>query len=141
MRAVTVPFEILWADVDPLGYIYYPTIFRFVTQAESALFQQLGYPDARLLAEGYGKPRVHVEVHYHRPLQLHDTGSCSLWVSDIGHSTLRLEFELIRHGEERPAVTGYLICVFIDLATRRPVPIPPDLRTVLVEHELAALAG
>ncbi|MCX7622612.1 MAG: thioesterase family protein [Thermomicrobium sp.] len=139
MRSITVPFEILWADVDPLGYVYYPAIFRFVTQAESTLFRSLGYPDARLLAEGIGKPRIHVDARYHRPLFLHDTGRCTLVVTDVRHSMLRLEFELRRDGETTPAVTGHLVCVFVDVRSRRPVPIPHELRAALAP-ERAVLA-
>ena len=128
MRSITVPFEVLWADVDPLGFIYYPAIFRFVTQAESTLFRLLGFPDARLLDEGYGKPRVHLEVHYHRPLMLHDTGTCTLSVRAVRHSTLHMEFVLQRNGDSEPAVTGQLVCAFISLATRRPTAIPRALR-------------
>ncbi len=132
MRSVEIPFEVLWADVDPLGYVYYPAIFRWVTQAESTLFGTLGYPDARLLEEGYGKPRVHLEVRYHRPLTLHDTGSCVLTVHAVGRSTVRFRFALQRTGDAEPAVTGTLLCAFVDLATRRPVGLPPALRAALV---------
>jgi len=131
MRSIAIPFEVLWADVDPLGFIYYPAIFRFVTQAESTLFRLLGYPDARLLEEGYAKPRVRLDVQYHRPLSLHDTGTCTLWVSEIRRTTLQLHFALQRNGDDAPAVTGHLVCIFIDLATRRPVPVPLRLREAL----------
>ncbi len=131
MRSITIPFEVLWADVDPLGFIYYPAIFRFVTQAESTLFRLLGFPDARLLDEGYGKPRVHLEVHYHRPLVLHDTGTCTLRITDVRHTAIRMDFALQRNGDDGPAVTGHLMCAFIELATRRLVPIPPGLRAAL----------
>jgi hypothetical protein len=54
MRSITIPFEVLWTDVDPLGYAYYPAIFRYVTQAEATLFCLLGFPDADSLAHGFG---------------------------------------------------------------------------------------
>ncbi len=132
MRSTTIPFEVLWADVDPLGYVYYPAVFRWVTQAESTLFRDLGYPDARLLEEGYGKPRVHLEVRFHRPLVLHDTGTCILAVHAVGRTTVRFQFALQRTGDAEPAVTGTLLCAFVELATRRPVALPPALRAVLV---------
>jgi|GEM_PF-538010 len=134
MRSITIPFEILWADVDPLGYVYYPAIFRYVTEAESALFRTLGLADADLLALGYGKPRIHIEVHYHCPLVLHDTGSCTLTVQGVQHSRLHLAFSLRRHGDDKPAVTGSVLCAFIDLVTRRPVPIPRRIRDALTHH-------
>ncbi len=134
MRSITIPFEILWADVDPLGYVYYPAIFRYVTQAESALFRTLGLADADLLALGYGKPRIRIEVHYHRPLLLHDTGTCTLTVQGVQLASLHLAFSLQRHVDDKPAVTGSVLCAFIDLVTRRAVPIPRKIRDALTHH-------
>jgi len=69
-----------------------------------------------------------VEADYRKPLWVHDRGVCRLWVSRIGRSSLRLDFALVKDGEEEPAVTGHLVQVFVDARTMRPVPVPEELR-------------
>lgn len=135
VRRVEVPFEVYWGDADPAELIFYPNVFRYVMQAESALFRQLGYTGMAMRELGVANPRVHVEADYHRPLWVHDRGLCRLWVSQIGRSSVRLDFALIKEGEEEPAVTGHLVEVFVDLKTMRPVPVPEEIRRALAGEE------
>lgn len=72
-------------------------------------------------------------MQYHRPLLLHDTGTCTLAVQDVQRSSLHFAFTLQRHGDDRPGVTGSMLCVFIDGATRRPVPLPRTIREALAD--------
>lgn len=128
MRQVEVPFVVYWGDADPAELIFYPNVFRYVMQAEYALFRGLGYTLRTMRELGIVNPRVHVEADYRKPLWVHDRGVCRLWVSRIGRSSLRLDFALVKDGEEEPAVTGHLVQVFVDARTMRPVPVPEELR-------------
>jgi acyl-CoA thioester hydrolase len=44
---------------------------------------------------------------------------------------VRYELAVFRAGDEEPAATGWFVHVFVDRATRRPVPFPPRLRAAL----------
>lgn len=140
MRQVEIPFEVYWGDADPAELIFYPNVFRYVMQAESALFRSLGYSAMSIRELGVTNPRVHVEADYHRPLWVHDRGICRLWVSRIGRSSLRLDFALIKEGEQEPAVTGHLVEVFVDRRSMRPVPIPEEIRRGLETSEVPRAA-
>jgi YbgC/YbaW family acyl-CoA thioester hydrolase len=141
VRRVAVPFIVYWGDADPGELIFYPNVFRYVMQAEHALFWGLGYTLQKMQEWGVVNPRVHVEADYHRPLWVHDRGVCRLWVSKLGRSSLRLDFALVKDGEDEPAVTGHLVQVFVDARTMRPVPIPEELREALAAEEPAGEAA
>ncbi len=128
MRQVEVPFVVYWGDADPAALVFYPNVFRYVMQAEYALYRELGYTLQTMRELGVVNPRVHVEADYRKPLWVHDRGICRLWVSKIGRSSLRLDFALVKDGEEEPAVIGHLVQVFVDARTMRPVPVPDELR-------------
>ena len=49
----------------------------------------------------------------------------------LGGSSVRYEVGLFAHGEEMSAAAGHFIHVYVDRATRRPVPVPEPLRNVL----------
>ncbi len=128
VREAVVPFEVLWGDADPSGLIYYPSVFRYVAQAESALYRQIGYTVRAMIAEGFANPRAHVEVDFRKPLWVHDTGTCRVWVGRVGNSSVRLDFALTKNGDDEPAVTGHLVMVFVDPEAMRPIPVPEVLR-------------
>ncbi|MDW7982565.1 MAG: thioesterase family protein [Thermomicrobium sp.] len=136
MRRVEVPFVIYWGDADPAELIFYPNVFRYVMQAEQELFTRLGFTTIRLMRERkIANPRVHVEADYRRPLWVYDRGVCRLWVSEIGRTSMRLDFALFKDGEDEPAVTGHMVQVFVDTETMRPVPVPEDVRRALEAPE------
>jgi acyl-CoA thioester hydrolase len=54
-----------------------------------------------------------------------------LRVGKLGTSSVRYEIGLFREGVEEPAATGWFVHVFVDRESRRPQPIPPDIRTAL----------
>ena len=49
----------------------------------------------------------------------------------IGDSSVCYELAVFKQGEPAPAATGWFVHVFVDRATRRPVPCPPRLRLAL----------
>jgi acyl-CoA thioester hydrolase len=52
-------------------------------------------------------------------------------VARLGGSSVRYEVGLFAQGEPLTAAAGHFIHVYVDRATRRPVPVPDGLRTVL----------
>jgi acyl-CoA thioester hydrolase len=54
-----------------------------------------------------------------------------LRVGKLGNSSVRYELGLFKQGETVAAATGYFVHVFVDWEPRRPVPIPPTMRTTL----------
>jgi acyl-CoA thioester hydrolase len=44
---------------------------------------------------------------------------------------VRWEIGLFRRGEPRVAATGHFVHVYVDRATRRPVPVPAEVRAGL----------
>jgi acyl-CoA thioester hydrolase len=61
-----------------------------------------------------------------------------LRVARLGQSSVKYEIGLFGDGGAEPAATGWFVHVFVDRATRRPVPIPDDLRAALAKVEVPA---
>lgn len=54
-----------------------------------------------------------------------------LRVAKLGRSSVRYEIALFREGSEEVCAHGFFVHVFVDRATRRPVPVPDSIRTAL----------
>ncbi|PRX97388.1 acyl-CoA thioesterase [Allonocardiopsis opalescens] len=74
-----------------------------------------------------------VESHcaYHAPAAYPETLRVGLRVGHLGRSSVRYELALRRDGT--PLADGWFVHVFVDRATRRPVPVTGPLRGALEE--------
>ena len=60
-----------------------------------------------------------------------DVVEVGLRAGHVGNSSVRYELAVFRSGDDEPAATGWFVHVFVDRATRRPLPFPPRLRDAL----------
>ena len=60
-----------------------------------------------------------------------DAVEVGLRAGHLGTSSVRYELAVFKAGADEPAATGWFVHVFVDRATRRPVPFPPRLRDAL----------
>ncbi len=131
--------KIRFDDVDGAGIVYYPQFFHLCHKAFEDFFDTaapISYPqlirDRRL-----GFPTVAIESRFDSPLEYGDTAIVELTVDSVGRTSVVLTYTIRR---KRDAVTCFratVTTVLIDLDRRRPVPLPPELRTIL-ETSLAA---
>ena len=74
---------------------------------------------------------VETGCRYFSPLAFPDTVYCGLRVAHLGTSSVRFEIGIFRNEEPQAAAQGHFIHVTCDRQTRRPVPMPGDMRAVL----------
>jgi acyl-CoA thioester hydrolase len=60
-----------------------------------------------------------------------ETLHVGLRVEQLGNSSVRYGLGLFREGVDAPAAEGWFVHVFVNRATRRPVPLTPVMRTAL----------
>lgn len=128
------PFEVLWADADPSGWIYYAAALRYVAEAEAALFRRAGFASDDTIRRGYAFPRVHVELDFRKPLKMGDRGVACARIGRIGNSSIRMDFCLLKQGEIEPSVEGHIDMVLVTIESGspgRPIPVPKQMRSRL----------
>jgi acyl-CoA thioester hydrolase len=121
---VSVPFEVLWGDADPSGWIYYGAALRYVAEAEAKLFRKIGLLTNQMMEEGYANPRVHLEVDYIQPLRVHDQGLIFAWIEKVGNSSVTMAFELTNEDQTKTYIKGSLVTVIISFENEKPLPVP-----------------
>lgn len=68
---------------------------------------------------------------YGRPVGFPNPVTAMLRVGELGTSSVRYEIGLFSEDAEEAAAEGHFIHVYVDRATRRPVPLPGDWRAAL----------
>src|ERR1700754_3790221 len=115
-----------WADNDVYGHVNNVQYYAFFDTIINAYLIEQGALDIHagtvigLCAESH--------CRYHAPLSFPDDVEGALRVGELGRSSVRYELSLHVAGAEEPAAEGWFVHVFVDRATRRPVPIEGRLR-------------
>jgi acyl-CoA thioesterase FadM len=82
---------------------------------------------------------VHLECDFHRVAQLDDLLEVSVYVSRVGTTSLRLNFEVRRKSpdgavEEKLIATAHFVLVAVRRDTLDPIPVPDELRRALAPY-------
>jgi acyl-CoA thioester hydrolase len=118
-----------WDDNDVYGHVNNVRYFAFFDTAINAWLIEEGGLDI----EHGDVIGVCAESHcaYTAAIAFPDAVEVGLRAGHIGSSSVRYELAVFKAGEAEPAATGWFVHVFVDRATRRPVPFPPRLRAAL----------
>ena len=74
---------------------------------------------------------IETACRFHRSFAFPEVVEAGLAVGRLGSSSVRYEIGLFGAGEDEARADGHFVHVFVDRASRRPVPIPPPLRAAL----------
>ncbi|MBK9259573.1 MAG: acyl-CoA thioesterase [Polyangiaceae bacterium] len=125
-----------WMDNDIYGHVnnvvyysYFDTVINRYLIAEGGLDIAAGNVIG-VVAESH--------CRYMRGMTFPADIDAGLAVGKLGRSSVRYEIGLFPQGEASAAAEGYFVHVFVDRASRRPVPIPDELRAALERLTFAA---
>ena len=125
LRAITTR----WHDNDHYGhvnnvvyYAYFDTAVNgFLIEASGTDIRDL--PELGIVAE--------TSCRFMRELSFPDTVWAGLALEKLGSSSVVYRIGLFRNDETEPAAIGRFVHVYVDAKTRRPVPVPAQIRAAL----------
>ena len=122
------PIATRWMDNDQYGHINNVVYYSWFDTAVNAHLIEQGALDVQA-GQVIG---LVVETHcnYFAPLSFPQTIETGIRVARLGGSSVRYEVGIFGDGEVT-AAKGHFVHVYVDRHTRRPVPLPEKLRTVL----------
>lgn len=127
--AVIRPCPTRWADNDVYGHVNNAAYYGFFDTAVNAWLVERGLLDTAL------SPAIGLVIEtgcrYHAALSFPETIETALRVETLGNSSVRYALALFSDGQEQAAADGWFVHVYVDRKSRRPVPIPADIRVAL----------
>lgn len=118
-----------WMDNDAYGHVNNVVYYSWFDTAVNALLVERGVLDIE-----HGQTIglvIETQCNYFAPLAFPQNVEAGIRVARLGSSSVRYEVGLFAEGEGLTAARGHFIHVYVDRATRRPVPLPAPLKTVL----------
>jgi len=124
-RAITTR----WMDNDVYGHVNNVVYYSWFDTAVNAYLIDSGVLDIH--QGGVIGLVVETQCNYFAPLAFPQTIEAGIRVARLGSSSVRYEVGLFAQGSDFCAARGHFVHVYVDRETRRPVPLPLPLKTVL----------
>lgn len=128
--------RVWFSDTDAQGVVYYGRYLPYFDHARTEYHRHLG--GGMRLGDAEFVMRAS-QVDYLAPARFDDLIESFVRVSRIGRSSVTYECAAYRHPDEVLLVTAQQTLVLVDLASRRPTPVPEELRRVIRAFEGADL--
>ncbi len=118
-----------WGDNDVYGHVNNVVYYSYFDTVVNTYLIERGVLDIE------NSPVIGYAVEslctFKKPLTYPETIDAGLRVGRLGRTSVRYEIAVFRRGEDEPVATGYFVHVYVDRATRQPVPVPDAMRRAL----------
>ena len=124
-----LPISTRWMDNDVYGHVNNVVYYSFFDTAVNGLLVAAGVLDI------HAGPVIGLVVEtgcsYFAPIAFPQAVTAGVRVARIGRSSVHYEIGLFADDAPDCAAAGHFVHVYVDRATRRPVPLPEGLQAVL----------
>jgi acyl-CoA thioester hydrolase len=125
LRAITTR----WHDNDHYGHVNNVVYYAYFDTAVNGFLIEASGADIR------GLPAIGIvaetSCRFLRELSFPDTVWAGLALERLGNSSVVYRIGLFGNDETEPAALGRFVHVYVDAVTRRPVPVPAQIRAAL----------
>jgi len=114
-------------ETDAAGIVHFSWFFRYMEEAEHALWRAVGLSAAPPGAE-IGWPRVSASFEFHRALRFED--EFEVWLRVTAIKTKTIQFACLLTRDDTKIATGSLTIACANQQPNQPlkaIPIPPDI--------------
>jgi acyl-CoA thioester hydrolase len=118
-----------WMDNDHYGHVNNVVYYSYFDTAVNGYLIEASGTDVRDL------PAIGIvaetSCRFLKELSFPETVHAGLALEKLGKTSVVYRIGLFRNEDTEPAALGRFVHVYVDSATRRPVPIPPQIRAAL----------
>ena len=124
---------IRWRDLDALGHVNNAVYLTYLEQTRFSHWRALwGFGSPQLPPGMPGVILARVECDYRKPATYGETLEIRMTVAELGRTSFRYEYEIVDE-QGTTVATAKSVQVMYDYAAAKPVPIPDDIRTLLLD--------
>ena len=124
--------RVQFAETDMAGIAHFANFFRWMEEAEHAMFRAAGL-SVQMQLDGMeiSWPRVSVGCEFVRPVRFEDELNLGLRVVRLGDKSINLEVEFTKGGERVALGKSTSVCCEVGNGMMRSIAIPPAIRDKL----------
>ncbi|MEJ2560224.1 MAG: thioesterase family protein [Anaerolineae bacterium] len=114
-------------ECDAYGHVNHTSYLRYMQESAFEATAAAGYDMARYAAMGCHLLVRETDIEYLQPLHYGDRAQVKTWVVDFRRVRSRRAYEIRLAGSGELAAHAYTDWAYLDSASGRPVPIPPEM--------------
>ena len=115
MKTNITHYRVIYADLDPMGVVYYANYLSWFERGRTEFFRNLELPYAEIAKQGVMTPVSEVYCKYHSPAHYDDILLIKTSVSSFKRVTIVFDYEISRKSDDTLLVSGYTKHGFVDL--------------------------
>ena len=123
----TVEVPVRYRDLDPLNHVNHAVYASYLEIARTEFLDEI----VGIGAENIPFVIADLQISYERPIVKGDEPTVALRVTELGDSSVTMEYEIRVDGAV--AATAESTIVHVDPAAQRPSPLPDDIREPMLE--------
>jgi acyl-CoA thioester hydrolase len=131
MRTNTTEQRVYYSDTDHGGVVYYSNYLKWFEIGRTEILRQSGFDYNDFEKQGIIAPVVEVKCNYKQPAKYNDIIIIKTTIEDIGNSSIKFNYKIIRKSDNEVLAEGYTVNVFVDKKTSKSTRIPDNLRNAL----------
>ena len=116
--------RVRYADTDQMKVVYHGKYLEYFEVGRAALIRSLGLPYSELETRGILLPVIEAFAKYRKPARYDELLFIEAIVTELPKAVLKIEYKILRGGEEEVLVEGYTIHSFLYAATGKPTRAP-----------------
>jgi acyl-CoA thioester hydrolase len=118
--------QVAWRDIDTAQIVNNPVYLEYIEDAGMQVIAAHGWPASRMTSAGFAIILRRHQIQYLQPARLGDELEIATWASNVKRSTATRHYTISRVSDGALLARVNTLGVWIDLATGRPIRIPPD---------------
>ena len=120
-------FQVRYYECDAYGHVNNANYLRYMQETAFDASAAAGYGLTRYAAMGHHWLVRETDIEYIHPLRYGDTVQVKTWVADFQRVRSRRAYEFRWDGADELVARASTDWVYLDDATGRPAPIPPEM--------------
>jgi acyl-CoA thioester hydrolase len=135
--ALIYPLRVRWSEADLQGVVFNANYLAYLDVGITEYWRAIGYPyPETFLARGSDVFVVKAALEFNASARYDDVLEICMRCTRLGRSSMAFRGEILREGDL--IVSGELVYVNVDPATRRSAPVPEFLRSAIQDFETLA---
>ncbi len=128
--------KVIFRDLDALGHVNNAVYFTYMEVARTEYYMQL--TGARSL----GEVRFIIakaSCDYRAPAKFGDHLAVAVWPSEVGNSSFKFQYRITQQEDGTLVAEGETVQVAFDYETRKTIPLPEAVKSVLLQERSKAI--
>lgn len=134
-------FRVEYGETDGQGRVFYTNYLLFFDRGRVAYWVRAGLSEEEIRRLEHETVIAEVHCTYLAPASFYDVVSVHTRITNIGRSSLRMEFVVINDSTDVLMAEGYAALVNVDLGANRAVPFADELKAKMRALEGRSLDG